>query len=145
MTALGMQLVLRKLMARHNVIPEPHIVPLLEPVDHDMILSGFASTDDLDLMQQKFRKWAFTLGRFEPLPPLLFRHGEPAGEILELHNDDSGRLVIRARVTHPLAKRCSHFSVGATVQKWELRDADDPAKFHGLITQATIDEVSLTD
>jgi hypothetical protein len=44
-----------------------------------------------------------------PLPPLLYRHSEPAGELLEMHN------------------------------------VDDPQAFHALITQATVDEISLTD
>jgi hypothetical protein len=53
-------------------------------------------------------------------------------------------LRISAEVTHELARRANAFSVGARVLEYEIRDADS-ANFHGLITQAEITEISLTD
>jgi hypothetical protein len=75
---------------------------------------------------------------------LLFRHREPAGEILSLAYDTRGRLLVDARVDHVEARRCSGLSVAATIVKYELRDQDDPQNFHALITRADLDEVSLT-
>jgi len=77
-------------------------------------------------------------------PPLLFRHREPAGEILSLAYDARGRLLVDARVDHVEARRCSGLSVAATIVKYELRDQDDPQNFHALITRADLDEISLT-
>jgi YD repeat-containing protein len=78
------------------------------------------------------------------LPPLLFRHREPAGEILSLDYDARGRLIVDARIDHPEARRCSGLSVAATIQRYELRDQDDPERFHALILQADLDEISIT-
>jgi hypothetical protein len=89
----------------------------------------------------KFRPWCFF---WQGKPKLLHRHAEPAGEILDLCHDARGRLCVRARVTHPEARRCPAFSVGATIEKWELRNADN-SHFYGLVTQAIVDEISLTD
>ena len=125
---------------------EVQINPLDEPVPHDLVFEGLAATDDIDHSRMKFRRWCFELPvPWRPNPPLLWRHGEPAGEIEEIRLTESGLLWVRARVSHPLAKRCSSFSLGASIQSWEIRDADDPVNFHGLIVRAVLDEVSITD
>jgi hypothetical protein len=116
---------------------------LLEPVDHDVMITGFASTPDRDRQFMKFRSRSLFWPRKEI--PLRYCHGEEAGTIEELHYDGHGRLLVCARVNHPQARRAPAFSVAATVEKWELRNVDDPQTFHALITQATLDEVSLTD
>jgi hypothetical protein len=145
MNALAMQLELKRLALKHGATSEPCILPLTEPASpHDLIIEGFAATCDVDRSRMKFRPWAFTVIPWEPLPPLLFRHGRPAGKLLEMRHDDRGRLFVRALVTDPEAKRCGGLSVAATVQTWELRDVDS-ANFHALITSATVDEISSTD
>jgi hypothetical protein len=107
MTALAMQLELKRLSLKHGIHPAPFTAtPCIAP-DHDIAVEGFASTDDIDLARQKFRKWAFDFLPWGPLPPLLYRHTEPAGEILEMSHDERGRLTVRARVTHPEAKKCT--------------------------------------
>jgi hypothetical protein len=35
-------------------------------------------------------------------------------------------------------------SIAATIERYELRDQDDPQHFHALITRADLDEISLT-
>ena len=82
-----------------------------------------------------------------PLPPLLFRHdpSRVAGRILDLSHGAGGCLRIRCEVTDEEAKRCGGFSVACTVHAYELHDVDDRDKFHALITDATIDECSVTD
>src|SRR4051812_44013424 len=47
-------------------------------------------------------------------------------------------------VTHPEARRCGAFSIGATVLRHELRDDDSPRGFHAVVLQAELDEMSLT-
>ena len=84
-TALAMQSELRRLMQKHGVAtPETVNVPPLDAPDHDIIVEGIAADDSIDLQRMKFRKWAFTLMATDPLPPLLFRHGEPAGEVFRI-------------------------------------------------------------
>ena len=63
-------------------------------------------------------------------PPLLFRHREPAGEILKIEYDARGRLIVDGRVDHLEARRCNGLSVAATIHRYELREQDDPQKFH---------------
>ena len=46
-------------------------------------------------------------------------------------------------VDHIEAKRCGGLSVCATIHAYQLRDVDDPLRFHALITDAEID--ALTD
>lgn len=66
---------------------------------------------------------------------------QPAGD-LEVRTDDNG-LFVRARVSHSVAKCCTYFSVAATVHQFRLRDIDDRAKAHALVTSSTLDEVNL--
>ena len=74
----------------------------------------------------------------------MFRHApdQPAGRLEEIRVDGKG-LYVRARVSHAEAKRCPYFSVAATVHAWRICQADDREHFHGLVTSATLDEVSL--
>jgi hypothetical protein len=81
---------------------------------------------------------------FKQKIPLLYRHGRPAGEVQEVRSTDKG-LYVRALVTDSEARRCTHFSLAATVRSFQLREADDPKRFHGLITCDTLDEISLTN
>ena len=91
-------------------------MPMTAPTARPMLLEGYASTNDLDFQRTRVRGYAFGLLCGAP-PPLLYRHDttQPAGEIEELKYDEHGRLLIRARVDHPEARRCGGFSVGATV------------------------------
>jgi hypothetical protein len=78
--------------------------------------------------------------------PLLYKHraDQVVGRIDALEYDDAGQLLIRAHVTHELARRCNAFSVCATVREYEIVNPERP-DFYGLIKQATLDEISLTD
>jgi hypothetical protein len=144
MTALAMRWQLRQLQHRHRLQPQPCIIALTAPTDRPMILNGYASTTDIDLDRCRFRGWAFTWLPWAKPPPLLFKHKEPAGTVDALDYDQRGNLKIRATVTHPVARRCGAFSVGAKVIDYEIREADGP-NFHAVITRAEVTEVSLTD
>ena len=148
--AMRMKLELAALMQKHGYAVEPHFIKSTAPVDYPLDVSGLASTTDIDLGRQKFRGWAFDnlclALKGYPLPKLLYKHDDDqiAGRITSLGYDDKGRLRISAEVTHPLAKLCSAFSVGAKLNTYEIKDADN-TNFHALITSAEITEISLTD
>jgi hypothetical protein len=78
--ALRMRYQLSELARRHR-ISEPPIaaLPLLDPVDHDVIVEGFAMTPDIDHHRMKFRPWSL----FWPkqLVSLRHAHGEIAGSL----------------------------------------------------------------
>ena len=146
--ALEMKLALHRLHRKHGIAPDIFMVPLTAPTAHPTVLTGYASTTDIDLTRMKFRAYAFGY-------PLLFKHGLPplhlkhdesktVGTIDALSYDDRGQLLIRATVTHEQARRAGAFSVGARVLDYELRDIDTP-DFHALVTSAEVCEVSLTD
>jgi hypothetical protein len=67
---------------------------------------------------------------------------KPAGRVLELKATDQG-LLVRALVTHEEAKRCSGFSIAATIHNFRIVNSDDRNSVHGLITDCTLDEVTL--
>jgi Caudovirus prohead serine protease len=146
--ALAMKLKLRTLMQRHGVRPNPVKIPLLDAVDHPMLLEGYCSTDDVDHERCKFRPYAFgyPLRKSCRAVPLLYRHdpNQVAGEIVDLEYDELGNLQVWTKVTHPLAKRTGAFSIGATILDYTICDADSP-DFYALVTQAELTEISLTD
>jgi Caudovirus prohead serine protease len=123
---------------------EPVAVPLAGPTDGPMVLSGFASTTDVDLTRMRFAPRAFPLAG-EPVP-LLWKHNphEIAGTVDSLSYDAHGNLKVVATVDHPLVRRAGAFSVGARVLDYEIRDAGTP-DFHALVTRAEITEISCTD
>jgi hypothetical protein len=107
-----------------------------------VILSGLASTVDLDNDRVRFRAYAFdNVYPGAKLPPLLLRHDRPAGIIERLFYDDSGCLMIVAHCSDPLASMMPAFSVAATI----LDFAIDKASATATVTRARIEEVSLTD
>jgi hypothetical protein len=146
--ALEMRLKLRRLMLEHRVAPEPSTIPLTEPFDHPQVLEGYAATIDLDLDRTRLRPYAFGF----PLPrscrsvPLLFKHrvDQPAGRIADIDYDAQGNLVIRAEVTHEVARRCGGFSIAAKVLEYEVRDVETPS-FYAVINSAELNELSITD
>ena len=76
--AVRMQMDLNALIKARGVEKlAPKFLPLLDPVDHDVEVSGLASTTDVDLSHQKFRGWALCshaiMLRHE-VPPLLYKH-----------------------------------------------------------------------
>ena len=117
--AFEMQLELKALLKQRGIRLKPQFIPLAAPVGHAVCVEGRASTSDIDLARQRFKPWAFTnlclfLSGY-PKPPLLFKHDstQVAGIIESLQFDDHGNLRIVAEVTHPLAKRCNAFGIGA--------------------------------
>ena len=77
----------------------------------------------------------------------MYKHNtnQVAGRIRHLSYTDDGQLRIRCEVTHAFAKTCGAFSVSAKILAYELRQVDDPKNFHALVTNAELDEISLTD
>ena len=149
--ALAMRLKLKRLCVQHRVQPEPCKIPLRDPSPHDMVLCGFASTDDLDLDRCKMRPYAFgyplrPLRRQYRAVPLLYKHlpDQVAGKIEDLEYDECGNLCVWAVVTHELAKRCGAFSIRAVVLDYTMHDSDTE-NFYAKINQADLTEISLTD
>jgi hypothetical protein len=128
--ALQIKSELAALARRHRTPPAiPCLLPLAPPSSGPVRITGIAA-------RYKFCTWK--------LPPLLYRHREPAGEITFIGHDTLGRLVISARVDLPDARRCEGLSIAATVGAFKVLDGDDPRAYRALITAATLDEVSLT-
>lgn len=115
--AMQMRLDLARLAQRHRVAPTNSCaLPLAEPASRPVLITGIACADTIDQERMRFRSRSLTFLPWR-LPPLLFRHREPAGEILKLAYDARGRLLVEARVDHPEARRCSGLSVAATIQR----------------------------
>jgi YD repeat-containing protein len=142
--AMKLKLELAQLAQRHRVTPTISCaLPLAAPASRPVLISGIAASTTVDQDRMRFRSRALVFLPWR-LPPLLFRHREPAGEILKLDYDARGRLLVEARVDHVEARRCSGLSLAATIVQYELRDQDDPENFHALITGADLDEISIT-
>jgi phage head maturation protease len=144
-----MSLKLQVLMQRHRVHNQPCKIPLVDPVEHDMMIEGYCSTCDIDLVRCKFRPYAFgyPLRREYRNVPLLYKHdpNQVAGTICDLeYEDGTGSLCVWCTVTHPMAKRCGAFSIAATVNEYEIVNGDTP-DFAAIISSATLSEISLTD
>ena len=89
--AFQMRYRLARLAEQHGITPGAVTVPLSDPIDHPVIVEGFASTTDVDLTRQKFRPYAFinpcTMLSNQKLPPVYYKHDQfrgAVGEILEL-------------------------------------------------------------
>ena len=122
--AFKMRVELAQLSRRHGVTPGISCaLPLAPPSSRPILISGVASAATIDQERMKFRPWSLGFLPWKP-PPLLFR-----GEILEIRHDSHGRVIVQARVDHAEARRCSGLSVAATIERYELRDVDDPQNF----------------
>ena len=143
-----MRLQLRTLMLRHHLVPQPVQLPLFDQSNHDLVVEGYASTDDVDGDRVKFRPYCFGW-------PLLFRNGYPplylkhdtareVGRVDHCQYDDFGSVQIWATVTDAVAKRMPAFSIACVVHSYQIINPERP-DFFGLITSAEITEVSLTD
>lgn len=144
--ALRMRYQLQLLRQRHRIAPpDTSLVPYAPATDGPMVLHGFAATADVDHDRQRLPPFCLSWLPSQ-LPPLLFKHDASviAGKIDHLEYTRDGNLAISATVDHHIARRCNHFSVGITVNAFEMVDADSP-DFHAAILQARLDEVSLTD
>ena len=126
--ALKMRVELHALAQKHGVFPRPSApLPLSPPTSCSQLISGLASTGDIDHERMRFRGHAF--GMISPRrTKLLYRHdpNEVAGEIEELSYDAHGRLLIKCRVDHEQARRCAAFSVSGRVNEYCLCDVDTP-------------------
>ena len=143
--ALAMKLKLAQLMRRHQVAPMPcaPTAPLSSvDIDGAWMVEGYAAPATIDNEHTKFAPYCWM--PFKQNIPLLYRHHRPAGEVKEVRRTDKG-LYVSALVTDSEAKRCSHFSVAATIHGFMLRDVEDRERFHALVTCATLDEISLTN
>jgi hypothetical protein len=140
--ALRMRIELARLQEKHRLSFSAVELALADPVPYPVIVSGFASTADIDLQRTKFRPHALW---WHSLPPLYLAHDEttPVGTVDNLEYDQRGRLSVTATVTHDAAKRCNGFSVGARVLEYEIRNADS-ADYYAVVTRAECMEVSLS-
>lgn len=144
--AMKMRLELSQLARRHGVTPGISCaLPLADPSARPVTISGIAAAPTVDQERMAFAPHALMYLPWK-LPRLMFRHREPAGQVLSLAYDAHGRLILDARVDHPEGRRTNGLSVCATIQRYEIIDADDPQRFHALITRADLDagEISLT-
>lgn len=141
--ALRMQLELKRHARKHQIVPAPcaQTAPL-PPVEGDLFVEGYAAPATIDSELTRFAPECWM--PFKQNVPLLYRHRRPAGEVLEVRRTDDG-LYVRALVHDDEAKRCTHFSVAATVHGYQLRDVDNSERFHALVTCATLDEITLTN
>jgi hypothetical protein len=143
--ALRMRYQLAALKRQHQAVADVYAIPLVPPVDTDMILEGYGATCETDLDHCKFRPYAFTILPWDPPPPLHLRHAtdRTVGHIDDLHYDNKGNFRIRAVVTDRHAARVGGFSVGARVIDYQMKDVDTGC-FSALVTRAELTEISLT-
>jgi hypothetical protein len=142
-TAMRMKIELAAAVRELGLVPSPFTpIPQGPVVDHNITLEGYAAPATVDREFMKFAATCWT--PFKPDIPVLYRHqsDQPAGRIDLVRVDEKG-LYVRARVSHAEAKRCPYFSVAATVHAYRIVQANDRERVHGLITSATLDEVSL--
>ena len=136
--AMKMKLELSSLARRHRVEPKLSIaLPLHPPSPRSVLVTGVACADSIDQERMRFAPRSLTFLPWK-LPPLLYRHRDLAGEIERLVWD-GGRLLLEGRVDHVEGRRCNGLSIAATIQRYELRDQDDPQHFHALILRADLD------
>ncbi|WP_439407937.1 hypothetical protein ACNJX9_04405 [Bradyrhizobium sp. DASA03076] len=141
--AIRMRLELKRLARKYRIAPaQCSPTAPLPPVDGDWVFEGFAAPTVIDHERTKFAPHCWL--PFKSDIPLLYRHGRPAGEVLKVRATDEG-LHVRALVRDNESKRCTHFSVAATIHGYQLRDIDDGERFHALVTCATLDEITLTN
>ena len=140
----AMNKALSELMQRHAVeLAASQAVPLSEPASGPMLLSGLASTLDVDAERVAFAPFAFGT----PLPDgvaLCFDHhgDQRAGRIELLGYDAQGALTIRAYVDHLQAVRCNAFSVSGDVESFTLHDTGSP-NFYARVEKLRLREISL--
>jgi hypothetical protein len=146
--AMQMRFRLAWLASQHGVAPPAReVMSLSSPSDHPLYVEGIAvAADVIDSDRMAFRKYCFPLLSWAKPPPLLYRHDpkQIAGEIDTIDYDARGNLRVRALVHHELARRCPAFSIGARVDRYEIRNAERP-DFFAFIEQGELLEVSLTD
>ncbi|MEY9594442.1 hypothetical protein ABIA06_006733 [Bradyrhizobium yuanmingense] len=141
--AIRMRLELKRLARKYRIAPaQCSPTAPLPPVDGDWVVEGFAAPATIDKERTMFAAGCWL--PFKQDIPLLFRHDRPAGEVLEIRGTDEG-LHVRALVSDEDAKRCTHFSVAATIHGYQLREVNDRESFYALVTCATLDEITLTN
>ena len=141
--AMRLKLELARLMRRHRRGPVPFTpLPPRACADGDVVVDGFASPATVDRERMKFGIHCWL--PFGKDIPLLYRHDQdrPAGILQQVRATEEG-LYVRALLTDAEAKQCQGWSVGATIHSYRLFNEDDPEHFYGLVTCATLDEVSL--
>lgn len=132
---------LSELMQRHDqTMSSPAAVPLSAPTS-TLMLSGLASTTDVDIERVAFAPFAF-----DPLPADVALHydhtDQRAGRIELLAHNDRGELVISAYVSHPQAVRCNAFNVCGDVLAYTLHDTGSSA-FYARVEKIWLRETSL--
>jgi hypothetical protein len=139
--ALKLKLAIANLQKQHRLVAPPFTpLPLGPVVAYDITREGYCAPATID---REFTKFAATCWTpFKPDIPVLYRHqpDKQAGRLEDIRVDKNG-LWVRARVLHSEAKRAPYWSVCATIHSWQIIQAG--AQACGLITSATLDEVSL--
>jgi hypothetical protein len=141
--ALKLRLELDALARKHAIRPPlPPYEPLLpECDDRAVLLSGLASTFDIDSERLKFLPGSL---KWSQLPELRWRHQPGVIGTVETLKETIRGLTITVMTDHHLGKVGPAFSIAATIHSYELRNTDNPDGFHAAITKAHIDEISLT-
>jgi hypothetical protein len=142
-----LKLEMARLMRQHNVRPIARApIPLLAPTNTAQIVSGTASTSDIDFDRMSFSRNSLSWPALDQLP-LVLRHNVSriAGRVLALDYDGDGKLRIRAEVDDETARRMPAFSICATVLEAEIRNAHSASGHHAIVVRGVIDHVGLTD
>ena len=143
---LALNMRLRALMRLHNVRRDTAALALGPPVEASSIrVKGYASTADIDLDRHRFRPGCF--GTLDAAKIRLLLKHDPqiiAGTVDEISVDWLGRVLVTCSVDHPVAQRMPGFSVGVSVEKFTIHNADS-AGVYGEIEACVLEEVSLTE
>jgi hypothetical protein len=137
---LSMRVALARRAAYHGLAYTPVTLPLLLEADAPMVMEGVACAVTVDLERVRFLPRCLA---WPKVVPLLYRHSELAGTIDDLHYSPEGALMVRATVSHELARRCPSLSAAAIVHHWQMINGDSP-NFTAEVVSASIVEISLT-
>jgi hypothetical protein len=143
--AMRMQLDLAHLMRRHRIAVETY-APLPPAVPSPTkVIEGYATIVGVaDTERMSVAPLAWTPRRAADIP-LLRGHdaSRPVGKVLEATARPDG-LWVRAQVDDIEARRLPAFSPCFTVHAYRIVAADDPVRFHALVTECSLDEITLT-
>jgi hypothetical protein len=140
MSALAMEVALKRRMSFYGVTLATLALSLEPPTSSPMTLEGIAASTTIDLQRVKFMPRCF---KWDRKVPLLYRHSDPAGEVDDLWDSREGDLLARVTATHILGRRAPCFSISASVHSYVLvnKDGED---FFAAVTSASVVELSLT-
>src|ERR1700722_12591272 len=140
MSALAMEVALKRRMIFHGITQPTLALALEPPTSSPMTLEGIAASTSIDLQRVKFMPRCF---KWEKKVPLLYRHSDPAGQVEDLWFSKEGDLSARVTASHILARRAPCFSISATIHSYSLANKDNE-DFFAAVTSGSVVELSLT-